>query len=215
MDYLNDLRTRVESIISELSEIIQNLERYICNPEKAVSFGQVKEIEASIIRLRKQGLPIPAELNELKLNLLSKHEHHKECIALYKQIRESIGEILNRATLRIPRRIQVAHPNVNRSSYRKPSNYEKPLGSKGYSNLEDYLLPVIKLMWSGIDHKEAFRKIADKLDVRYNTVSSQCTRALSLTTEEFIDKVSSKRIVEHLENKYPDDYLIIKRHLEN
>lgn len=215
MDHLNDLRTRVENTISELSDIIQDLERYIGDPENAVSFGQVKEIEASITRLKKQGLPIPTELKELKLNLLSKHERHKERIALYQEIQEGIGEMLNQATLRLPKRTQVGHPKVIRSPHRKPSNFEKPLGSKGYSNLEDYLIPVIKLMWSGLDHKEAFRKIADKLDVRYNTVSSQCTRALSLTTEEFIGKVYSKSIVEHLENKYPDDHLIIKSHLIN
>ena len=214
MDHLNDLRTRVENAISELSDIIQDLERYIGDPENAVSFGQVKEIEASITRLKKQGLPITTELKELKLNLLSKHERHKERIALYQEIQEGIGEILNRATLRLPKRTQVGYPKVISSPHRKPSNYEKPLGSKGYSNLRDYLIPVIKLMWSGLDHKEAFRNIAHNLDVRYNTVSSQCTRALSLTTEEFIGKVSSKTIVEHLENKYPDDFLTIKIHLK-
>ena len=214
MDHLNDLRTRVENAISELSHIIQDLERYIGDPENAVSFGQVKEIEASIKRLKKQGLPIPTELKELKLNLLSKHECHKERIALYQKIQEDISEMLNRATLRMPKRTIVGHPNVIRPPHRKPSNYQKPLGSRGYSNLEDYLIPVIKLMWSGLDHTEAFRKIAQKLDVRYNTVSSQCTRALGLTTEEFIDKVSSKSIVEHIENKYPDDFRTIKIYLK-
>ena len=101
-----------------------------------------------------------------------------------------------------------------RSSYRKPANYEKPLGSKGNSNLEDYLIPVIKLMWNGHNHREAFRQIAKKLDVRYNTVSSQCTRALGLTTDEFINLVKSKTIVDLIEKKYPDQYHIIKTQLK-
>jgi hypothetical protein len=50
------------------------------------------------------------------------------------------------------------------TSSRKPPNYEKPLGSKGNSNLEDYLIPVIKLMWNGHDHKEAFRIINEKIN---------------------------------------------------
>lgn len=49
-------------------------------------------------------------------------------------------------------------------------------------------------MWSGLDHKAAFRSIAQKLDVRYNTVSSRCTRALDLKTDEFIRQVKSKSI---------------------
>ena len=69
-------------------------------------------------------------------------------------------------------------------------------------------------MWSGRGHNEAFHKIAQKLDVRYNTVSSQCTRALGLTTEEFITQVNSKTIINRLEYKYPDHYQIIKTQLK-
>ena len=80
--------------------------------------------------------------------------------------------------------------------------------------MEDYLIPVIKLMWSGCGHNEAFREISQKLDVRYNTVSSQCTRSLGLTTDEFITKVNTKEIINHLENKYPEQYQIIKTQLK-
>jgi hypothetical protein len=68
-------------------------------------------------------------------------------------------------------------------------------------------------MWSGIGHKKAFRKIAKELDVRYNTVSSQCTRSLGLTTEEFIQKVNSKDIISHLSVKYPDKYQTLETDL--
>ena len=106
------------------------------------------------------------------------------------------------------------HPDAGGSPHRKPSNYERTLGSKGYSNLKDYLIPVIQLMWSGFDHKKAFRKIAQRLDVRYNTVSSQCTRALNLTTDEFIRQVNSRSIIGLLERKYPDQYQKIKAELK-
>ena len=46
--------------------------------------------------------------------------------------------------------------------------------------------PWLKNMWSGWDHKAAFRNYAQKLDVRYNTVSSECTRAPDLTTDKFM-----------------------------
>jgi hypothetical protein len=69
-------------------------------------------------------------------------------------------------------------------------------------------------MWNGHDHKEAFRIIKEKLNVRYNTVSSQCTRALGLTTEDFIERVKSKTIVDLIEYKYPDQYQKIKSELK-
>jgi acyl carrier protein phosphodiesterase len=77
-----------------------------------------------------------------------------------------------------------------------------------------YLIPVIKLMWSGHDHQEAFRLVAQKLDVRYNTVSSQCTRGLGLTTDDFIKRVESKTIVDLIEYKFPDRYQKIKSELK-
>lgn len=210
---LADLEVRVKQLISELSDIIQSLQSDIGDSKKAISFGQVKEIESSIARMKKQGIPIPADLKELKLKLFSENERHHGRIALYQKIQESLSGLLNRATPRMQRRIQVGSSNVISSTRCKPSNYEKPLGSKGYSNLEDYLIPVIKLMWGGLDHKEAFRKIAQKLDVRYNTVSSQCTRALDLKTDEFVSQVRSKRVVALLERKYPDKYHFIKTQL--
>ena len=214
MDHLDDLKGRVERLISELSDIIQLLERDIGDSTKAVPFAQVKEIETSIARMKRQGLPVPTELKRLKIKLVSEHGRHQERIALYHKLRESIGELLKRESYRIPKRIRAGNLNTVRPPHRKPSNYKKPLGSKGYSNLEDYLIPVIKLMWSGLDHKEAFRKIAQKLDVRYNTVSSQCTRALNLKTDEFITQVNSKKVVDLLEIKYPDKYQMIKTQLK-
>jgi len=213
MDSLDDLKTRIERTISELTNIIQLLEGDIADSKKSVSLGQVKEIETAIVRFKRQGLPVPTELNELKIKLFSRHERHKERIALYQKLQENIRGFIKQEVPRRPKRTRMSGPNANRSPYRRPFNYEKPLGSKGNSNLEDYLIPVVKLMWSGCGHKEAFRKIAQKLDVRYNTVSSQCTRALDLTTGEFISQVNSKIIVDLLKRKYPDQYQKIKTEL--
>lgn len=214
MDSLDDLKTRIERVISELKDITHLLEGDIADSKKAISFGQVKEIETSIARMKRQGLAVPTELKELKIKLFSEYERHQERTALYQKLLESIGELLNRATPRIPKRTRAGHPNTVRSPHRKPYNYKKPLGSKGYSNLEDYLIPVVKLMWGGHNHNQAFREIAQKLDVRYNTVSSQCTRALDLTMDEFISQVNSKAIVDLLESKFPAKYQLIKTQLK-
>ncbi|HNR12264.1 MAG TPA: hypothetical protein PKM59_03005 [Thermodesulfobacteriota bacterium] len=206
MDQLDDLEKHVNELVSKLSGIIQRLQSDIADAKKAVSFDQVKAIETSIARMKRQSIPVPLELKALKIKLLSEHELHLARIALHRKIQERIGGLHQHETPRGPKRKRIVNPKTGGTSHRKPSNYEKPLGSKGNSNLEDYLIPVIRLMWSGLDHKAAFRKIAQKLDVRYNTVSSQCTRALNLTTDEFIRQVNSKSIVDHLERKYPDQY---------
>jgi hypothetical protein len=213
MDNLDDLKLRIERIISEVKDIIKLFEMEIADPRKAVSFRQVKEIEASIERLKRQGLPVPEELKQLKQKLFSTYEIHKEFRSLYNEFLGSIhGLTASDTSQKLARTIR--EPKTGRSSYRKPPNYEKPLGSKGNSNLEDYLIPVIKLMWNGHNHREAFRQIAKKLDVRYNTVSAQCTRALGLTTDEFINQVKSKTVVDLIEKKYQDQYHVIKTQLK-
>ncbi len=77
-------------------------------------------------------------------------------------------------------------------------------GRKGFENVQDYLIPVIQLMRNGKSHKEVFRTVAEKLKVNYNTVSAQCTRGLGISTQEFIERVQSGRIIQIIKNKYSD-----------
>lgn len=89
----------------------------------------------------------------------------------------------------------------------------RELGSKGNENLRDYLIPVLKLIYDGSDYIDAFRIISEKLDVRYNTVSAQCTRALNLTTGEFVQKAKDKSIIQILKQKYSDRIDLIEKEL--
>lgn len=215
MDNIEDFKSRIERAISELKDIIHIFKMDIADPQKTVSFHQVKEIEASIERLKRQGLPVPTELQKLKLKLFSTYQNHEEILLLYNKFLTNIYDLTSSKTpQKFDKKAAIGEPKTIRSTYRKPPNYEKPLGSRGNSNLEDYLIPVIKLIWNGHNHGEAFRQIAKKLDVRYNTVSSQCTRALGLTTDEFINQVKSKTIVALIERKYPDQYHIVKTQLK-
>jgi len=214
MNNLDDLKLRIEGVISEVKDIIKLFEIEFADPKRDVSFRQVKEIEISIERFKKQGLPVPEELKQLKLRLFSTYEIHKEFLSLYNKFLTSIRDFASSKTIQKPTKSRVREPEIGQAPYRKPPNYEKPLGSKGYSNVEDYLIPVIKLMWRGDNHRQAFRQIAEKLDVRYNTVSAQCTRALGLTTDEFINQVKSKKIVDLIERKYSDKNHIIKTQLK-
>ena len=90
---------------------------------------------------------------------------------------------------------------------------KKKGGRKGYDHLQDYLIPVIRLMRNGTSHTEAFRLVAQKLNVNSTTVASQCTRALRLSTQEFKEHVESGRIVQIIKNQYPDKRELIEREL--
>ena len=69
-------------------------------------------------------------------------------------------------------------------------------------------------MREGYSHQDAFHKIKDKLDVRYNTVNAQCTRGLDLDgMDQFISLVESGEIVKFLKNRYPDRIELIEREL--
>jgi len=203
---MENLKSRIERVISECKDIMKKYESEFADSNKTVSFNQVKVIENAIERLKRQNLPVLEDLNKLKISLLSKHENYKEMMAMYNKFQESLSNIAASAINQKHPSFQNKETVIRRSIYRKPANYEKPLGSKGNTNLEDYLIPVIKLMWSGHSHAEAFKQIARKLGVEYSTVSAQCTRALDLTTDEFIRQVNSKTILSLIKKKYPDQH---------
>jgi predicted type IV restriction endonuclease len=76
-------------------------------------------------------------------------------------------------------------------------------GRKGYEQLSDYVLPVIRLMVTGVRHSEAFRRVAEKLDVEYSTAAAQCTTRLKLSTEKFVELVDTKKIKDYLKEQFP------------
>lgn len=196
---LDELKSRIEQVISELKEILSFFDKEMSDPRKG--FQAAKEIEKTIERLKMKELPVPEELNRLKLQLASSQEEDEQLVALYREFLYTLGRLSSSRAPDRPADLGKGR-KIGQLGHRKPPEYEKPLGTKGYSNLENYLIPVIKLMWGGHDHKEAFRQIARKLDVRYNTVSAQCTRTLGLTREEFDRQVQARTIVHLLRRKY-------------
>ena len=88
-----------------------------------------------------------------------------------------------------------------------PSSSAK--GPKGYDQVQDYLIPIIQLMRKGKSHNETFHSVAEKLDVTYQTVNSQCTRTLKLNTQEFVEHVQNGRIIQIMKDKYPQQIELI------
>jgi hypothetical protein len=86
-------------------------------------------------------------------------------------------------------------------------------GRRGNENLEDYLLPVIKLIKDGNDYISAFHQLAEKLDVTYQTVNAQCTRQLGIKTDEFVRDVRDGKIIDLLKRKFPEQSEMIEETL--
>ena len=74
----------------------------------------------------------------------------------------------------------------------------------GRAYVEDYLIPVIRLMKKNVNHTEAFKIVAKNLEVTLQTVNDRCSRGIGLNTQQFVDMVKSGQIKQHLVNKFPD-----------
>lgn len=91
---------------------------------------------------------------------------------------------------------------------------QKSSGKKGYDQLTDYLIPVIRLIKSGIKHPDAFRRIADSLDVTKQTVQAECTGQLDhISTEKFVELVNSNKIKQFLKERFPDKAILIENEI--
>jgi len=93
------------------------------------------------------------------------------------------------------------------------TNRKRARGRKRYQLLPDYVIPVIRLIKNGISHTDAFKQRAKELNVTPSTVSSQCTRSLNLSTEEFIGFVESSKIKSFLKERFPDKASLIEHKL--
>jgi hypothetical protein len=79
--------------------------------------------------------------------------------------------------------------------------------------IKDYLIPVIHRMYKKTSHTEAFKEVADKLQVTINTVRDRCTRGIDINTSEFVNLVRTDKIKQHLLIKFPDKADILNRYL--
>lgn len=89
---------------------------------------------------------------------------------------------------------------------------EPPI-TKGYEKLTDYLIPVIRLIVSGVKHTDAFRQIAEELGVKYQTVNAECTRGLKISTEQFLELIKNNEIKSFLKERFPNKASLIEEDL--
>ncbi|MFH1961489.1 MAG: hypothetical protein ABIJ30_01235 [bacterium] len=103
--------------------------------------------------------------------------------------------------------IPILLPEANFSGIRRSR------GRKNNEQFKDYLIPVIRLIKSGVKHTDAFRRIAEELNVEYSTVSAQCTRSLKISTEEFAKLIKNNEIKSFLKKRFPDKTSLIEEEL--
>ncbi len=93
------------------------------------------------------------------------------------------------------------------------TNTKRRLGRKGYKKFPDYLIPVIKLMRSGMSRKDAFKQRVKELGVTPSTVSAQCALTNGLSTDQFDELVKSNKIKSFLKERFPDKSNMIEQEL--
>ena len=144
-----------------------------------------------------------SELGELKKNLAELNNRPVDKETIFTNARNKALHLLHREA-------QTADLGPGRDEDEPP---RRPTGPKGNENLQHYLIPVIKLIKNGRRHTDAFRVVAEKLKVKNTTVASQCTRMLSLNTQQFIENVNSGRIIQIIKNIYPHQIDLINQEL--
>jgi hypothetical protein len=95
----------------------------------------------------------------------------------------------------------------------KTLQLNKPV-RKGYEQLTDYLIPAIRLIKSGVQHPDAFRRIADNLGVSKQTAQAECTVRLDhISTDKFVELINTGKIKSVLKEKFPDKASLIEREI--
>lgn len=116
---LESFKERIESVIKECEEIIKNLDLELDSTGKA-SFQQIKEIELTITRFKKQGLTVPDELKQLKLKLLADSDNVEKIKSLKKCFIENIQRILPNDISGRRKKIKlIQNPKIKKQSSRE------------------------------------------------------------------------------------------------
>jgi hypothetical protein len=180
------------------------------NKSSGEKFIFIENIETDKVRL----ITPQGEIKSLEINFFEEYAEKSEAYLLsHKLITKKQIDLYHSVIEDESRRNQpVKRKYIRGKVSSRRSGGGRALGSKGYENLKDYLIPVIKLMKEGYSHQDAFHKIKDDLGVRYNTVSAQCTRGL-VNTDQFVSFVGSGEIVQFLKNSFPDRIELIEYEL--
>ena len=202
----------LDIIETDNEEIVSCLNRYL-NYDSVRTGEATKAIaedyrNASNRRLIEENLPeawnkLVEEKDEILLDLVAEKV---KSLCEYKPTGAQVWDFLESLKrMGVP---EVPSPPTPQEPSRSGTKKEREVkkGPQGNEQVKDYLIPAIQLMRNGKSHTEAFHLRAKALSVKYNTVSAQCTRALGLSTQEFIEHVKSGQIIQIIKDKYPEHH---------
>ena len=195
LEYVNEREREIEKAEGEIKRIQKEYDEQTAAVDRAIQelVLESQQLEQRIKELRAQSDNLVVTKNE-------------KTAAVYKACRmyPTRESLVSRPPQGFASRVKSSRPR---------SDDNRMLGRQGNDGLEDYLLPVIKLMYSGMGHIDAFKQIADTLEVTRNTVSDRCARGIKLNVAGFVEHVRSRTIVQVLKDKYPDRRELIDKEI--
>ena len=209
----------LDIIETDSEESVSHLNRYlnyesVCTGEAAKAIADDYR-NASNQRLIEENLPeswnkLIEEKDEILLELVAEKV---ESLCGQKPTDNQVWDFLEslkkrRASEKFPSLTpKSASPKLGEASKRG-----RKKGPQGNNQLEAYIIPVIQLM-KNKSHTEAFKCVAEELDVQDSTARSVCTRGLGINIEEFKEHVKSGQIIQIIKDKYPEHRELITREL--
>jgi len=186
--------------IEEREKEINNIKKQLQSLDSSYQ-EKIKKLDASINSLEEQIKSLQSQIDSSKANVSELRQEKEQKIEELKKHHLVYLYQPKQYTLTVPTEINTL-------------GVKRTLGRKGYEQLTDYLIPVIRLIKSGVKHTDAFHRIAKELDVTYQTANAQCTVRLgNISTEKFVELIKSDKIKSLLKERFPDKASLIEREL--
>jgi len=205
---------RIEAILDKkfledgsIVEHIENREREITNINKQMeSLGshyqeKITKLVSSINSLEEQIKSFQSQIDKNKADVAE----------LQREQEQKMEDLRKQHLLYLP---QAKQTTLTLKHEANTVIQRRPMGRRGYEQLTDYLIPVIRLIRSGVKHSDAFRRIADNLGVSKQTAQAECTVQLDhISTDKFVELINNGKIKSLLKQRFPDKVSLIEKEI--
>ena len=188
--------------------VIEKIESVLCKEflEDGSIIEHIEEREKEINNIKKEIQSLGSEHQEKiqKLDTLirSLEEQFKSIQSQIDAKRAEVVDLRQEKEQKIENLKKKYFVYFSQSKPTADTGTKRPRGRKGYKQLPDYVIPVIKLIKNGMSHTDVFKQRAKELKVTPATVGSECTRSLNISTEEFVGLVKSNKIKSFLKERF-------------
>jgi len=205
---------RIEAILDKKFLEDGSIVEHIENRKKEIT-NINKEIESLGSQYQEKITKLVSSINSLQEQIdsfQSQIEANKEVVAELRREKEQNMDGLKKQHLLYL--TQPKQTTETSSQEGEPTGGKRVLGRRGHEQLTDYLIPVIRLIKTGVKHPDAFRRIADKLGVSKQTAQAECTVQFNhISTDKFVELVNSNKIKSLLKQRFPDKASLIEKEI--